>query len=92
MYKTVLQEFVEDTKQLKLFQQEKLIAEIGILLEETMEEENISEEYLANRLNRVKGYVRKVVAGDSNLTVRRLADLFTALGKSLKVSVENISE
>jgi transcriptional regulator with XRE-family HTH domain len=68
-----------------LFNQEELILEVTELLASVMNANNISKAELAKRLNKSKAFVTQCLSGSQNLTLRTLADLFTALEYQLQL-------
>ena len=67
---------------MRFFQQEHLVVEITELMCKTMKERNIKRGELAERLDKSKGRVSQILNGETNLTLRTVADVFTALGKT----------
>jgi len=90
MSKTALQQFVADFKGMQLFQQERLMAEITELMCRILNQCGVKRGELAERLGKSKGRVSQILAGETNLTLRTVADVFTVLGKTLTVSSEDI--
>jgi hypothetical protein len=70
---------------MKVWQQERAIFEVTELICELMETENVTRTELANRLNKTKGYVSQLLDGQTNMTIRTISDVFTALGSALHV-------
>lgn len=62
-----------------LVQQESLIIEATELISSIMKENSVTKAELARKLNKSKAYVTQCLSGERNLTLRTLADLFTAL-------------
>jgi transcriptional regulator with XRE-family HTH domain len=89
---TAFEQFMSDPKKMRVFQQEMLAAEITELMCRTMSETKISRSALANKLNITKGRISQILASESNLTVRTIADIFTAMGKQMVVDVKNLFE
>ena len=90
MANTVLQQFVSDPEKLRLFQQERLAVEVAELMCKSMQEERVTRSQLAERLHKTKGRISQILGGDSNLTLRSVADVLTALGKKLSVRTEDM--
>jgi transcriptional regulator with XRE-family HTH domain len=91
MSETVLQQFVANPEGMRLFQQEQLAVEIADLICKTMRKQHVTQSELAQRLQKSKGRVSQILSGDSNLTLRTVADVFTALDKTLCVSAVKMS-
>ncbi|HVJ04494.1 MAG TPA: hypothetical protein VM578_02350 [Candidatus Saccharimonadales bacterium] len=62
-----------------LFQQEALIVEVTELISSIMEENDITKAQLARKLKKSKAFVTQCLSGEQNLTLRTVADFFTAL-------------
>jgi hypothetical protein len=92
MTETVLNQFVSSPKGMQLFQQERLIAAITELMCRTMKECDVKRNAMAEHLGKSKGWVSQILTGEANLTLRTVADFFTALNKRLSVSIEDISQ
>jgi transcriptional regulator with XRE-family HTH domain len=73
------------------FQKERLVTEIGELISRIMREEAITRTELADRLGTSRAFVTKLLRTGSNMTARTLADVFFALGYSLRVVERPIS-
>jgi transcriptional regulator with XRE-family HTH domain len=69
----------------RLYKQEELLTRVAVQLDRMLEEAGVSRTELATRLNVTKGSVSQVLAGNRNLTLRKLSDLFFALGYSVAV-------
>jgi transcriptional regulator with XRE-family HTH domain len=81
MSKTLVEKYVEDLEHMRLFQQERSIYEVTAMLEALMEEQGISRAELAKRLGRTKGWVTQLLDGESNKTIRTVADVCAVLGQ-----------
>jgi transcriptional regulator with XRE-family HTH domain len=73
------EEFLESPERRKLYEQERLFIEATELLTEVMEKKGITRAQLAQRLGKTKAYVTQVLRGNHNMTLRTLADLFSAV-------------
>lgn len=85
MRETQIERFAKDPEAMRLFQQERAILEVTERICELMEEKGVSRTELAARLGKTKGHVSQLLDGSRNLTLRTLADVFTALGESMYV-------
>lgn len=81
--KGLYHELIENEEDRRLMEQEDLIFDVSQLLWEILEESGISRAELARRLGTSKSYITKLLRGYSNLTLRSLADIFSALGKQV---------
>jgi len=90
MKKTQVQRFVEDSENMRGFQQELLILDVTSRICQLMEDQNISRSELAKRLGTTKGYITQLLDGRANMTLRKIADVFTALGHAMKVESKPI--
>lgn len=68
-----------------LYNQEALILQATELLSTIMDDGDISKAELARKLGRSKAYVTQCLSGRQNLTLRTLADFFTALERRLEL-------
>ena len=71
----------------RLFQQERLILEITELIQARLNEKKIRRADLAKALQVSRGRITQILDGEGNLTLRTIADVFTALGDTVNVSV-----
>ncbi len=78
-------------KLIELFGDGREMAEEGLILDvsqqlfEVMEDEGITKAELASRLDCSKAYITKLLRGPSNMTLRKVAEVFFALGRVLKL-------
>ncbi|HJT33611.1 MAG TPA: helix-turn-helix transcriptional regulator [Pirellulales bacterium] len=80
MTKTLVEEYVSDPLNMRLFQQERAIFEVTQKLEEAMKKLGVSRAELAARLGKTKGWISQMLDGEANKTVRTVADAFAVLG------------
>jgi len=73
------------TQHRRLLQQEKLILEVTEVLSDALRREGGTKTDLATRLQKSKGFVSQVFAGDRNLTLRTIADVADALGYEIHI-------
>jgi transcriptional regulator with XRE-family HTH domain len=90
MNETVLDQFTADEKGTRLFHQEKLAAELTELMCKAMRERGVNRSALATLLHKSKGRISQILNAETNFTVRTVADIFTVLGKVMKVSVDDL--
>lgn len=85
-----MQSFVEKLtatpEGLALFQQEGFILEVTELICGLMSKQGVSKSDLAARLGKSRAYVTQLLAGRSNMTLRTISDVLTALGESPRVT------
>lgn len=79
--KTLVEQFVEDPDQMRLYQQERAIYEVTELLESRMKERKVTRSELAKRLGKTRSWITQLLDGDANKTIRTVADVFAALGE-----------
>jgi transcriptional regulator with XRE-family HTH domain len=72
--------------------EEGLILDVSQQLFEVMEEEGITKAELAKRLGCSKAYITKLLRGPSNMTLRKVAEVFHALGRVLKLKAVPVDE
>lgn len=65
---------------LKTWQQERVIFETTNLMCELMDAEGVSRAALATRLGTSRSFVTQILDGTTNMTLRTVSDVFTALG------------
>jgi transcriptional regulator with XRE-family HTH domain len=97
MNQTLVDQFVNDPKNLRLFLQERSIYEVTALIEDTMKEQGVSRSELATRLGKSKGWVTQLLDGEANKTIRTVADVFAVLGREFRafqqpIKISNRSE
>jgi transcriptional regulator with XRE-family HTH domain len=85
---TLTEELTSTPDALRLYQQERAILDVTELICELMERENTSRSKLARRLGRTKGYITQMLDGRTNMTIRTVADVMTALGFSVRVQAD----
>jgi hypothetical protein len=81
MSQSFLEEFVESSSGMRRYQQERAISEAVGLICEVMDEQNISRSDLANMLGKTKGWVTQLLDGETNKTIRTIADVLAVLGR-----------
>ena len=86
MAKTLVEQFVDSPEGMRSFQQEAAIYEITELIEDRLSNLGISRSELAAKLGKTKGWVTQLLDGESNKTIRTVADVFAVLGRSLHFS------
>lgn len=69
----------------QILEQERLILDATELICHTLERAGISKSELAKRLGKSKGRVSQLLDGSRNMTLRTLADIFTALGERVEL-------
>ena len=74
----------------RLLRQEVLILDVTETICELLSAQSVSRSELARRLGKTKGFVSQVLAGNRNLTLRTIADMFDALGHSPVVAARPI--
>jgi len=71
----------------RLLLQEELILEVTEALARALEEQGLQKQELAKRLGKTKGYVTQLLSGGKNLTLRTLAAVADALGRSVQLKL-----
>jgi transcriptional regulator with XRE-family HTH domain len=79
------EEIASSPERMRVFQQERLATEITELISRLMREQKLSRAELASRLGKSRPFVTKLLRTGTNMTVHTLADVFYALGHSLRV-------
>ncbi len=78
-------DLIENDEDRRLLAQEGLIFDVSQLIWEVMEQSETSRAELARRLGTSKSYITKLLRGYSNLTLRSLSDIFSALGREVVI-------
>jgi transcriptional regulator with XRE-family HTH domain len=79
----MVEEFTSTPEGMAAYERERAILEVTILIRRILKEENLTKSDLASRMGRSKSYVTQLLDGRANMTVRTIADVMTALGRSL---------
>lgn len=90
MSKTVIDQFLQDPEQLRYYQQEQLLLQVTEHMCKIMNEEEITRSQLADLLGKSKGRISQILDGEKNLTLRTIANVFTALGRRAVFQTEPI--
>ena len=64
----------------RLYNQERTILDLTELICQVLEETGVTRAQLAERLGKSKAHITQLLDGRANMTVRTIADIFTALG------------
>lgn len=90
MRRSEVENFVADEDRGRLHQEEYLILQVTERICQLMEDKNVSRTELAARLGTTKGYVTQLLNGQANMTLRKLADVFAALGVAADVQTREL--
>ena len=82
---SILDDISASPERMRNFQRERLSQEVTELISRLMDEQGVSRAELASRLGKSRAYVTKLLSGDGNMTLRTISDIFTALGRSMRV-------
>ncbi|HUY91353.1 MAG TPA: helix-turn-helix transcriptional regulator [Pirellulales bacterium] len=91
MTQTILEQQHENPEEFRLFQQERLIVAVTELICKVMKQDGVKRIDLAHALGKTKGRISQYLDGEKNLTLRTVADIFTALGLRMQVSAEPLA-
>jgi transcriptional regulator with XRE-family HTH domain len=91
MSKTYLESITADAEAMRLYQEERLIVAVTELICKEMNRKSIKRADLALMLDKSRGRISQYLDGERNMTLRTVADIFTALGLSLRVQAEPLS-
>lgn len=83
MSETLIEKLTKTPEGMRLYQQERAIQELTDMTCEIMQEQNVSRSELARRLGKTKGYITQLLDGRTNMTVRTISDVFTALNRAV---------
>ena len=92
MVQTLSQQIAVTEEGKRLLQQEDAILDVTELICEIMAETEVSRSELAQRLRTTRGYVTQLLDGSANMTIRKVADIFTALGSKIRFSCDRAEE
>lgn len=90
MTKSELAKFVEIPENLRLFQQERLLLDVTELMQCALERTGTRRVDLAKELGVSRGRITQILGGEENLTLRTVADVFTAMGLHLSTTLEKL--
>ena len=91
MQENLAKKLQKDPELEKFYQQEKLILGITELIAELMEKEKINKTKLAELLGVGKSHITQLLDGTTNMTLRTISDVFTALDSELIVNASSLS-
>lgn len=77
------------TEDRRLYRQEALILSVTERIAEVMEQKGVRQIDLAAAMNVSKARVSKILAGDTNITLRTLADICDALGVPVGIDIDD---
>jgi len=92
MVQTLSQQVGATKEGKRLLEQEDAILEVTELICKLMAETGVSRSELAQRLGTTRGYVTQLLDGSANMTIRKVADIFNALGSKVRFSCECAEE
>jgi len=84
MFEDLDEKLQKDPELRKHYQQEKLILDVTELITKQMKKNKVNKTQLANLLGVGNSYVTQLLDGTSNMTLRTISDVFTALDSELK--------
>jgi len=85
--KTLVEQYVEESQEnMRLFQQERAVLEVTMLIERVMAEQGVTRSQLAAKLGRSKGWITQLLDQDRNKTIRTVADVLAVLGREFASS------
>lgn len=90
MAKTLVEQYVENFQNMRVFQQGRAILEVAYLLEKVMERKGVQRADLARSLGKSKGWVTQLLDDEANHTLRTITDVFAVLGHSLHFSIGSL--
>jgi transcriptional regulator with XRE-family HTH domain len=70
----------------RLLEEERVVFEAMEAIAELMQSQGVSRSQLAERLGKSAAFVTKLLSGENNFTLRTLADVYFALGRSVHVT------
>jgi len=91
MFEDLDEKLQKDPELRKFHQQEKLILDVTELIAKYMEKNKINKTKLAELLGVGRSHITQLLDGTTNMTLRTIADVFTALGAELVVHATSLS-
>ena len=88
---TEVERFIGDPEGMQLYQQERLLLDISQLIDSTRRKKKMKRMALAKMLGCTRGRITQILNGNENLTLRTIADAFTAMGQMLCIKSKDIS-
>jgi len=85
---TELERLTSTSRGKRLLEQERLILQVTEFIVQLMQEQNVTRTELARRLGKSKGWISQLLDGETNFTLRTVADVFGALGHRPVVDIE----
>lgn len=92
MSKTYLDEMMESADARRIYQEERAILLVTEQVCQIMDEDGVTKADLANRLGRSRAYITQLLDGRANMTIRTIADVFFALGRSVDISSRALTQ
>lgn len=80
---TLTEKLTKTKKGMRLYQQERAIQEVTEVMCELMNKQKVTRTELAKRLGCTQANMTHLLDGQGNISVRRMSDTFTALGRSI---------
>jgi antitoxin component HigA of HigAB toxin-antitoxin module len=91
MSNTLTERLTATAEGMRLYQQERAILETTELLCQLMEQQGVTRAELAKRLGKSKGYITQLLDGRTNMTLRTISDVLTALDRALHVQAGSLA-
>ncbi len=88
--KSFVEQWAQNPENMRLLQQERLILEVTGRICQLMGDKEINRKELADLLGTTKGYITQLLDGRANMTLRKIADVFTALGEAASVTTQSL--
>lgn len=88
--KTQHERLMENPEYRKLFAMEGLVTDAAELVARLMAEAGVNKAELARRLGTSRARVTQLLGGETNMTVRTLAELAFALGAEVKLDARSV--
>jgi len=83
MGETLTEKLTKTEEGMRLYQQERAILEVTELVCQLLDEEDVTRSELARRIGKTKGYITQLLDGRTNMTLRTISDVFTALNRAV---------
>lgn len=78
------------SQETRIDQQEWLILQVTLHIEKLMQDQEVSKSELARRLGVNRAYITQLLDGQTNMTLKKVADVMLALDSSLVVDTASV--
>jgi hypothetical protein len=91
-YDKHIKEVKKDRERYKKWQQERLILIIGEVIAGSMKDKKLEYKEVDNRLKKPEGYIKNILEGEHNITIKELSDILFVMNKSLIMAAIKLTD